>query len=66
MRWVRLLLCATLAVPAVLALPGCRRGNECDSCSLDADCKDGFFCSDFSDGTRRCGPGVGATTCRTK
>lgn len=66
MRGVLWLLCLALAVPAVLPLAGCTSGDECDSCTVDADCKDGFFCSDFSDGVRRCGPGVGPAVCRTE
>lgn len=66
MRRLRWLLCLTLALPAVLALGGCTSGDECDKCTDDADCKDGFFCTDFSDGSRRCGSGVGATSCRVK
>ncbi len=50
----------------LLALPAssCRsRGDECDACSSDDDCKSGFVCSLFGDGSHRCGSGVGATTC---
>ena len=35
-------------------------------CESDDDCKEGFLCSDFSDGSRRCGTGVGGTTCRVR
>jgi len=66
MRRMRWLLCLALALPAVLPLAGCTKGDECDSCTTDADCKDGFFCTDFSDGSRRCGSGVGATSCRVR
>ena len=54
-------------VPVVLSsLPrlGCASGDECDSCVEDADCKPGFTCSQFSDGGKRCGSGIGATSCR--
>jgi len=65
MRRMRWLLCLALALPAVLPLVGCTKGDECDSCTTDADCKDGFFCSHFSDDRFRCGSGVGASSCRT-
>jgi hypothetical protein len=63
MRRSRLLLMLVLAaLPAI----GCSSGDECDRCEADSDCKDGFFCTEFSDGSRRCGSGVGATTCRVR
>lgn len=54
-------------VLALSALPllGCSSGDECDRCDSDDDCKDGFVCAEFSDGSRRCGSGEGTTTCRT-
>lgn len=63
MRRSRLLLMLVLAALPVI---GCSSGDECDTCESDSDCKDGFFCTDFSDGSRRCGSGVGATTCRVR
>jgi hypothetical protein len=51
---------------AALPVVGCSSGDECDTCESDSDCTDGFFCTDFSDGSRRCGSGVGATTCRVR
>jgi len=51
---------------ALTALIACTKGDECDKCTTDADCKEGFFCSDFNDQSRRCGSGVGATTCRVR
>jgi hypothetical protein len=45
-------------------LVACTKGEECDVCTTDEDCKGGFVCSQFEDGSRRCGSGVGATTCR--
>ncbi len=63
MRRSRLLLMLVLAALPVI---GCSSGDECDTCSSDSDCRDGFFCTDFSDGSRRCGSGVGATTCRVR
>jgi hypothetical protein len=52
-----------LTVPA----SSCRSsGGECDSCLSDSDCKSGLVCSSFSDGSKRCGSGVGATNCRVR
>ncbi len=59
-RWVLLLVLT--ALPAT----SCSKGGECDTCSTDSDCKSGFACSSFSDGSKRCGSGVGATTCRVR
>ncbi len=59
-RWLMLL------VLAVMPFASCTKGNECDRCSSDQDCKDGFFCSSFDDGSKRCGSGLGATTCRVR
>lgn len=50
----------------ILPLLSCTKGNECDTCGTDQDCKEGFFCTAFSDGSSRCGSGVGATTCRVR
>jgi hypothetical protein len=58
-----------LVVLMLLAIPAssCRSsGDECDSCSSDSDCKSGLVCSTFSDGSKRCGSGVGATNCRVR
>jgi len=57
-----------LAVAVVLALSlACgSSGEECDTCSSDDDCNAGLVCSSFSDGSRRCGTGVGGTTCRVR
>lgn len=61
-----LLLLVLLALP----LGGCGgSGEECDTCSTDADCKSDLYCRNFKDadgnsvGTR-CASGVGATNCR--
>jgi hypothetical protein len=57
-----------LAVAALLALlfvPLASCGKECDTCQSDSDCaSEGLVCVSFSNGSRRCGSGVGATTCR--
>jgi hypothetical protein len=58
-----------LALLLLLALPlaGCgSHGEECDTCTVDSDCKAPLVCTTFSDGSHRCGSGVGSTTCRTR
>ena len=59
-RWLLVL------VLAVMPFAACTKGNECDRCESDADCQDGFVCTDFSDGSQRCGSGVGGTNCRVR
>jgi hypothetical protein len=61
-RFRRLLLLSLFVLPLV----SCTKGNECDQCQEDADCKEGFLCTSFSDGSKRCGSGLGATTCRVR
>jgi hypothetical protein len=51
-------------VLALALLGACSNGGECDECGGDADCTGGLVCVSFNDGSRRCGSGVGATTCR--
>ena len=68
MRRSRWLLCLVLAA---LPLAACTKGNECDTCNNDEDCKGGLVCVNFLDDNgnvegRRCGSGVGATTCRVR
>jgi hypothetical protein len=58
-------------VLAVMPLAGCTKGDECDRCETDEDCRDGHFCVNFlnPDGTfnsKRCGSGQGADTCRVR
>jgi len=57
-----------LMILALSALPilGCTKGDECDRCSTDADCKDNFVCTTFSDQSQRCGTGIGASQCRVR
>jgi hypothetical protein len=57
-----------VAICVLLALPlaGCNSGDECDTCTSDDDCQTGFVCSTFSDGSQRCGSGVGASSCRVR
>jgi hypothetical protein len=59
---------AALLMLLLVVLPwlGCSGGKECDRCSSDSDCKSGFVCTTFSDNSKRCGTGVGATTCRVR
>lgn len=57
-RWL------AVAVLALLPIVSCTKGNDCDTCSSDSDCNEGFVCSTFDDGSRRCGSGRGDTTCR--
>ena len=40
-------------------------GGECDACSSDDDCTGGLVCSNFSDGSQRCGTGTG-TSCKVR
>jgi hypothetical protein len=45
--------------------PRCiRLALECEPCTQDADCANPLVCVGFSDGSRRCASGVGASTCR--
>jgi hypothetical protein len=55
-------------VLAMLPLAGCSSGGECDTCTVDADCKTASapFCSKFDDGSSRCGSGKAATQCRVR
>ena len=58
---------AALLLLVLLMLPiACAKGQECDSCSADTDCKSPLICNGFSDGSKRCGTGTGATTCRVR
>jgi hypothetical protein len=53
----------------LLALPigSCgSSGQECDRCTSDGDCSAGFVCSTFSDGSHRCGSGLGETNCKVR
>lgn len=64
-RWLLLALLGAQLASA------CGRADECEVCTTDSDCKPGFVCSSFLDGTgttvtKRCGSGVGTTTCRVR
>jgi len=63
MRRSRWLLTVVLVL---LPIVSCTRGQGCDRCESDDDCRDETapVCTAFSDGSRRCGSGVGASTCR--
>jgi hypothetical protein len=52
-----------IVLMAALPVLGC--SSECDTCTEDSDCEEGLVCTTFNDGSRRCGSGVGATSCRT-
>ena len=41
-------------------------GGDGDPCKSDGDCKSGLVCSTFSDGSKRCGSGVGASIAANK
>ena len=59
-RWL------VFVILTLVPFASCTKGNECDACSSDTDCKDGFVCSNFDDGSRHCGTGTGATQCRVR
>ena len=65
MRRSRWLLAVVLVLMPIVS---CTRGQGCDRCESDEDCQDeaARVCTDFSDGSRRCGSGVGGTTCRVR
>lgn len=58
----------SLLIACLLALPlaACNSGDECNTCNSDDDCETGFVCSPFSDDSRRCASGVGATSCTVR
>jgi len=64
MRRARVL--PAIVLVALTMFIACTKGDECDKCNTDEDCKEGFLCSEFDDGSLRCGSGVGATTCRVR
>ena len=63
-----------LCLAVLLALPvfGCSSGGQCDTCKADTDCKGGLVCVNFQDPStgsvvgKRCGSGLGVTTCRVR
>ncbi len=67
MHRARRVLLIALSLGALLSCTG-TKGEECDVCATDADCKGGFVCSNFSDGSRRCGTGnpQAPTQCRVQ
>jgi hypothetical protein len=64
----------TLRVVALvlsLALSGCTKGEECDRCSSDDDCREGWVCGELSPVNgesvgKRCVSGIGETECRVR
>jgi hypothetical protein len=60
---------AALALAA--ALSGCTKGDECDRCDSDDDCREGWICGELTpvDGEsvgKRCVSGLGETECRVR
>jgi hypothetical protein len=52
-------------------LAGCTKGDECDRCDSDDDCREGWICGELSpvDGEsvgKRCVSGSGETECRVR
>jgi hypothetical protein len=64
MKWSRFWLACLIL--ASLPLVSCGSNEECDTCSSDGDCTGGLVCVRFSDGSQRCGSGLGATQCRVR
>ena len=55
----------------VLALATCTKGEECDRCDSDDDCRDPWVCGELTpvDGEsvgKRCVSGTGETECRVR
>jgi hypothetical protein len=55
-----------LGLLLTIPLVACDDGGECDTCASDEDCQADLVCSSFSDGSRRCGSGIGASSCRVR
>ena len=63
-----------LRIAALLLLTvanGCTKGDECDRCSSDDDCRQGWVCGELTpvdgrDVGKRCVSGVGDTECRVR
>ena len=54
-----------------VALSGCTKGDECDRCDSDDDCREGWICGELTpvDGEsvgKRCVSGIGETECRVR
>jgi hypothetical protein len=50
---------------------GCTKGDECDRCDSDDDCREGWICGELTpvdgrDVGKRCVSGVGDTECRVR
>ena len=66
-RYRFLILAALFALP----LAACTKGDECDTCEQDSDCRDGLVCRNFLDDggsvvDKRCASGLGRTQCRVR
>jgi hypothetical protein len=66
MSFSRRSLWLAFSVLAILPLAGCSDGGECDTCTVNEDCKSGLLCVPFSDGSMRCGSGELTTQCRVR
>jgi hypothetical protein len=65
-HWLRV-----AAVALTLAFSGCTKGEECDRCDEDDDCREGFVCGELSPVNgesvgKRCVSGIGDTECRVR
>jgi hypothetical protein len=64
-------LARAVGLALALALGGCTKGDECDRCDSDDDCREGWICGELTqvDGEsvgKRCVSGVGDTECRVR
>lgn len=55
----------------VTALSGCTKGDECDRCDSDDDCREGWICGELTPVNgesvgKRCVSGTGVTECRVR
>jgi hypothetical protein len=68
---MELLFRLTAAVVLGLAVVACTKGEECDRCDSDDDCREGWVCGELTpvDGKsvgKRCVSGTGDTECRVR
>ena len=62
-REIRRKLLMLALVIGTAALGSCAKTEECGTCSSDAECRAGFICATFTDGSKRCATGIGESTC---
>jgi hypothetical protein len=60
-----------LGLAFALALSGCTKGDECDRCDSDDDCREGWICGELTPVNgesvgKRCVSGTGVTECRVR